>query len=59
MPVSMYMYSCVYHCMCLSVCNTDACMCTCMYVYTYMYVYMHGCNLNEYPDCVKHKEHTL
>ena len=51
----MHMYVRVYHCMCLSVCNMDACM----YVYTYVYVCMHGCNFNEYPDCVKHKEHTL
>ena len=49
----------VYHCMYLSVCNMDACMCACMYVYTYVYICMHGCNFNEYPDCVKQKEHTL
>ena len=62
MPVCMYMYVRVYHCMCLSVTWMHVCVHVCMSIHMCMYgmhVCMHGCNWNEYPDCVKHKEYTL
>ena len=40
MPVCMYMYACVYHCMCLSVTWMHVCVHVCMFVHMCMYTCM-------------------